>query len=785
MIKILVVDDLFDNIKTLKLILTESFEALEVFTATTGQAALLSAQEHQLDVILLSTKLSDMEGYEVCQQLKKDKLTQDVPVVIVTDHIESKQNRIRALKAGGDGFLTKPLDETELKAQVSAMLKLKEANDLRAQEKAKLEALVKERTKVLEQELEMRKQTEHNLKRADDVWAATFNAISDGIALVDNMQRIQNCNQAFEAIVSLSKEKLLGENCYNIIEAIKDEFGQDNCPFDLMKQTGKREMIQCYIESVAYELYVDPVYTDKQICGAVLILKDVSESVLAKAEIEKERQMLRTLIDNLPSAIYVKDKDGRKLITNAADLVNIGAESEDQVIGLTDLDLFDNVIGKRGYYDDMQVINTGTPISNREEQFINDKGEVKWVLTSKLPIIGKDGQVSGLVGIGHDISEQKQLIKELEIAKNKAEESDRLKSAFLANMSHEIRTPMNGILGFTDLLNDDNIDPVRRKMYVSNIQKSGFRMLNTVNDLIEISKIEVGEVAIHMADFDLRNTIIDICDFFAPEAEDKGIVLSYELPLMPKELWVNSDMSKIESIITNLVKNAIKYSEKGSIVFAYSIEDDFIKFSCKDTGIGIPEDRVDAVFNRFEQADIEDRLALQGSGLGLAITKAYVEMLGGDIWVKSEYGKGSIFCFTLPKSIMLHSSEDLNEADKTQTKMNSKKKILIVEDDETSMIFLQILLEPLAQELYKATNGQEAVDLCREKKPDIIFMDMKMPVMTGYDATRKIREFDPEVPIIAQSAYALGGDRERAMEAGCTDYVTKPISESKLLEFLK
>lgn len=788
MTKILIVDDLFDNIITLKAVLNDCFDAIKVLTANNGLAAVQMANAEQPDVILLDVLMPDMDGYEVCRLLKQEDQTKDIPIVFVTALKETKQNRIKALKAGVDGFLTKPLDETELKAQVNAMLKLKEANDSKVKEKEKLEDLVKERTQVLERELEIRRQTEEELKRAEGSWSVTFNAMNEGLIVVDKAQIIKNCNQAFERIIGRKKAEIIGHNSQELIHGANDA-NVNICPFDLMMQTRKREMSELKIHGIAYELYVDPIFTtENALDGAVIILKDVSESIAVKEEIKKERQLLRTLIDNLPSAIYVKDKQGRKIIANIADLENIGALSPNEVIGHTDLEIFSGEIGERGYIDDMRVIRSSTPIIDREERFESINGEARWLLTSKLPLVNTSGEVSGLVGIGHDITHQKQLIKELEIAKNKAEESDRLKSAFLANMSHEIRTPMNGILGFTDLLKDDDIEPGRRKMYISNIQKSGYRMLNTVNDLIEISKIEVGEVSIQTREFDLHSTLVDICEFFRSEAEDKGLRLQCVIPDKNEQLLIKSDVSKLESIVTNLVKNAIKYSEQGSIEFSYEIKNDNFEFYCKDTGIGIPEDRINAVFNRFEQADIEDRLALQGSGLGLAITKAYVEMLGGTIWVESEYGKGSIFYFTLPTSVMLSSrlTTTNNVNNKIQKTMNEqKKRILIVDDDLTSLTFLEIILGSYAKELYKAVNGQEAVDICKEKKPDIIFMDLKMPVMTGYEATKQIRLFDKDVPIIAQSAYALGGDRELALEAGCTDYVTKPIMESKLLEFLK
>jgi signal transduction histidine kinase len=246
------------------------------------------------------------------------------------------------------------------------------------------------------------------------------------------------------------------------------------------------------------------------------------------------------------------------------------------------------------------------------------------------------------------ISERILLIKDLTIAKEKAEESDRLKSAFLANMSHEIRTPMNGILGFTDLLLNPDLNSEEKKAFIKIVHQSGQRMLNTVDDIVEISKIEAGLVNVIEKETDINESVEELTRFFQLEAEKKGLslILGKLLPVENKKLM--TDQTKLDSILTNLIKNAIKYTDSGIINVGCSQKGTEIEFYIKDTGIGIPTHRREAVFNRFEQADIEDKRAFQGSGLGLAISKSYIEMLGGKIWVESEEGKGSTFYFTLP-----------------------------------------------------------------------------------------------------------------------------------------
>ena len=242
---------------------------------------------------------------------------------------------------------------------------------------------------------------------------------------------------------------------------------------------------------------------------------------------------------------------------------------------------------------------------------------------------------------------------ELTIAKEHAEESDRLKSAFLSNMSHEIRTPMNGILGFAGLLKEPDLSGEQQKEYIRIIEKSGDRMLNIINDIIDFSKIEAGLMKLAIFESNINEQIEYIYAFFKPEVEGKGMQLIYKTTLSSKESIINTDCEKLFAILSNLVKNAIKYTEQGSIEFGYDVVEtshdlSLLQFYVKDTGIGVPTDRQKAIFERFIQADIEDKMALQGAGLGLSISKAYVEMLGGEIWVESFPGKGSVFYFTLP-----------------------------------------------------------------------------------------------------------------------------------------
>lgn len=377
---------------------------------------------------------------------------------------------------------------------------------------------------------------------------------------------------------------------------------------------------------------------------------------------------------------------------------------------------------------------------------------------------------------------------ELQKAKVKAEESDRLKSAFLANMSHEIRTPMNGILGFTKLLKEDNLDVQQQKNYIEIIEKSGNRLLGIINDIVDISKIEAGQMKVSHSRTNVDEQMQYIQTFFRPETQDKGIQFILKKPLFKKETIISSDCEKLYAILINLVKNAIKYTVRGTIEFGYEIKGDYIEFFVKDTGIGISKDRQKAIFERFIQADFNDIMARQGAGLGLAIAKAYVELLGGKIWVESEIEKGSTFYFTIPCIYQLEESDiTQNVLPMHQIPCEAKNlKILVTEDDKISRMLILKVLEPFAQKILTAQTGVEAVEICRNNPDlDLILMDIQMPLMNGYEATKKIRKFNPEVIILAQTAFALEGDKAKTMEAGCNGYISKPIKKEELSNLLQ
>jgi len=393
----------------------------------------------------------------------------------------------------------------------------------------------------------------------------------------------------------------------------------------------------------------------------------------------------------------------------------------------------------------------------------------------------ESGSEKYFTGIIRDVTERKRTEAELFKAKEKAEESDRLKSAFLANMSHEIRTPMNGILGFAQLLKEPRLSDEEQQEYVKIIEKSGNRMLNIINDIVDIAKIESGQMTVSMSETNINQQIQFVYTFFKPEVEKRGMQLLIKNILPSKSAIVKSDREKIYAVLTNLVGNAVKYTHAGSIEMGVEKKGDNLEFFVKDTGIGVPEQKKGLIFERFRQGNDLTSQFTEGTGLELSISKAYVELLGGNIWVESEEGQGSTFYFTIPYNAEAKTEIVDKEVSSVIGAEVKNLKILIAEDDEVSVLLLSAALRMHCREIVTVGNGIEAVEAGRTNPDiDLFLMDLKMPEMDGFEAARQIRQFNKDVIIIAQTAFGLTGDREKAIEAGCNDFIAKPIVVEEL-----
>jgi PAS domain S-box-containing protein len=387
-----------------------------------------------------------------------------------------------------------------------------------------------------------------------------------------------------------------------------------------------------------------------------------------------------------------------------------------------------------------------------------------------------------------DISDRKQKEENLRNAKEKAEEADKLKSAFLANMSHEIRTPMNAIIGFSDMLVQEDFSPDEKQEFANIIRSSGETLLKLIDDIINISLIEAGQLKINIAKHNLNTLIKEIHLSFQGEKNrlNKGhIDIRLAQANFDDHISIATDKVRFQQILTNLVGNALKFTDSGSIEIGYSLVDKkMVSVFVKDTGIGIPKEKIPLIFERFRKLNDEKKL-YSGTGLGLTISKRLVEEMGGILTVDSDMGKGSIFKFTVPYHYEISTKKE--KPLKTEKKKNEafiwkNKSLLIVEDIESNYQFLETALKKTGVKIHWVKNGFDALSYCKEKNPDAILMDIQLPGKSGYEVTREILTIYPKIPIIAQTAYAFNDEREKILEAGCVAYITKPINADTLYE---
>ncbi len=372
--------------------------------------------------------------------------------------------------------------------------------------------------------------------------------------------------------------------------------------------------------------------------------------------------------------------------------------------------------------------------------------------------------------------------KKYRLAQLKAEESERLKTAFLNNLSHELRTPMNGILGFVDYLEDPDLESELRKKFIENIKVSSNRLLTTLRDLIEISEIEAGSIKAEKGPCNLHEIIEFLFELYQPRCDKKGLPLIQEFQLSEQDSKVWTDGDKIKSIFFHLLNNALKFSKQGTIRFGFRKEQDKLIGYVRDEGPGIAEEDQSLLTEQFTQ--LEDHLTRQhdGLGIGLSISKSFAESIGGSISFQSILGEGSTFQFEFPLEHYRDSSS--SQANGSDPSLEARTlEVIIVDDDPINLQLMRKILEQKAHTLHEAANGVEAIKALEEHpNSDLILMDLKMPVMDGYEAVEEIRRSGNSIPIIAQTAYAMAVDKERALEAGCNDYISKPLNKSLLLQ---
>jgi PAS domain S-box-containing protein len=554
-----------------------------------------------------------------------------------------------------------------------------------------------------------------------------------------------------------------------------------NFTFRIITQSGIEKHLHC-LAQFTYDQNRKPV----RMTGTIL---DITEKRKIQELLAHEKDSLQIIMDNVPDAIYFKNSNGQYLRVNKAFANLVNYNNPEDLIGKTDFDIYPEDKARESYEEDQTVISTGSALVDKQDIMVNREGLKLWLQTTKVGIRELTGTISQIVGISRDVTQFIDAREELKLAKEKAEQADNLKSAFLANMSHEIRTPINGILGFAKLLEMREFPRDKEKKYLSIINNSGKLLLNLINDIIDIAKIEAGQISIDNVLVDINSVLKELKEFYQSESirrEKSNVEIRLSIEGGQDNCFILIDVTRLKQVLNNLIYNALKFTDKGYIEFGYRKQSQMLLFYVKDTGLGISQNEKEMIFERFKQAGMGSRKK-EGTGLGLAISKGLVELMGGRIWVDTEPGMGSVFNFVLPLAQPDSEPVQITSPNRNFTFRTvwEKCRLLLVEDEEANYVYVQELLSESGLDIIHVKTGEEAIEKCH-KHPDIdiVLMDIRLPGINGIEALNSIRMFRSNVPVIAQTAFAMENEREYCLNAGCNDYISKPFDQEALFVLL-
>ncbi|HLO57440.1 MAG TPA: response regulator [Bacteroidales bacterium] len=531
--------------------------------------------------------------------------------------------------------------------------------------------------------------------------------------------------------------------------------------------------------------------------------KEITELKARLAEKDNEINRLREVIDkisidensffNLKFTLKLLDTGGIGIITYDGEKVWL-SQAAKEILGYKgeahmSLDQIRNSVlpeDRQAFEKTLNDISQGFKIPETEMKIARAEGEGREFRMISLSFLPVGTRNDSFIATIKDITKQDKIKKELIRSRDKAEESEKLKNTLLTNISHDIRTPMNSIIGFSELLNIGNLPYDKRVEYVRTIKNQGILLLKMIDDVVELTRMETGKITIRKSPCNLELLMKELLSSFnqykaAQNKEHLDIRITY--PEI-KGITIYTDPGRLQQLIWSLISNSVKFTEKGGIEIGYKpISEQRIEFYVKDTGIGLSRDLQKKLFSRSSEEEVNGKS--EGSGLGLNIAKNLIRLMGGKIWVESELGQGSTFFFTIPFEAVPESYHVLAPEEEyvIPSYMWKDKVILVAEDDEINFKFLEAVLHDTSAQVLLARNGMEAVELCRTiNKIDLILMDIKMPEMDGFEATKMIRQFNRKVPIIAQTAFVMQDDLVKCQKLGCNDYITKPIDIKEFFE---
>jgi PAS domain S-box-containing protein len=607
----------------------------------------------------------------------------------------------------------------------------------------------------------------------------------DPLVTISTEGKITDMNEAMVNITGIEREKLIGSDFFDyftepqkareVYQVVFAKGSVADSPLTLRHKKGKLTDV----------LFNGSVYKDDRgnVLGVVIVARDVTaQKLLSKYSL--------SLIEASLDPLVTINTEGKITDMNEA-TVNITGIEREQLIGSDFFDYFTETQKARDVYEEVfaKGFVIDSPLTLRHRA-----GKLTEVLFNGSVYKDDRGNVLGVVVVARDITDQKRFENELieaksnaELATQKAEESTKLKEAFLANMSHEIRTPMNAIIGFSDILSKRKLGE-QEKEYVKTIKSAGENLLTIINDILDISKIEAGMMTFEENNFSVKETFRLLSGMLMEKAKEKNLELVFTCDIDVPEVLIG-DQTRLTQIIINLTGNAIKFTQVGKIEVKVKLLKNennqiLLEFTIKDTGIGIPEDKLEHIFERFRQAESHTTRKYGGTGLGLSIAKQLVELQGGTLQVMSTFKVGSVFSFCIPykKSTQAQVTPELIEKKHNMEDL-SKLKILVVEDNKLNIKLIMSLFSENSLRLQVAENGNMCLEKLKENHFDIILMDMEMPGMNGYEAATIIRkDLKNNIPIIAMTANAMAGERERCLSLGMNDYISKPINANLLFE---